>query len=73
MRFMEKMKNIRGVKALLNIKLLLNYNKYEETLNGDLKDKVEFNTIRSKNHQIYSINQVKYSLSNYDNKKILVR
>ena len=26
----------------------LNYNKYEETLNGDLKDKVKFNTIRSK-------------------------
>ena len=47
----------------------LNYNKYEETLNGDLKDKVEFNTIRSKNHQIYSINQVKFSLSNFCNKR----
>ena len=46
----------------------LNYNKYEQTLNGDLKDKVEFNTIRSKNHQIYSINQVKFSLSNFCNK-----
>ena len=47
----------------------LNYNKYEQTLNGDLKDKVEFNTIRSKNHQIYSINQVKFSLSNFCNKR----
>ena len=47
----------------------LNYNKYEETLNGDLKDKVEFGTIRSKNHQIYSINQVKFSLSNFCNKR----
>ena len=47
----------------------LNYNKCEETLHGDLKDKVEFNTIRSKSHQIYSINQVKYSLSNDDHKR----
>ena len=47
----------------------LNYNKYEQTLHGDLKDKVEFNTIRSKNHQIYSINQVKFSLSNFCNKR----
>ena len=47
----------------------LNYNKYEQTLNGDLKDKVEFNTICSKNHQIYSINQVKFSLSNFCNNR----
>ena len=47
----------------------LNYDKYEQTLNGDLKDQVSFNTIRSKNHQVYSISQVKYSLSNYCNKR----
>ena len=42
---------------------------YEQTLNGDIKPEVSFNTIRSKNHQIYSINQTKFSLSNYDNKR----
>ena len=46
----------------------LSYKTYEETLNRKCKEKVSFNTIRSKNHQIYSINQTKYALSNYDNK-----
>ena len=45
------------------------YNKiYEETLNKNYKEKINFNIIRSKNHQIYNINQTKYTLSNYDNK-----
>ena len=43
------------------------YKIYEETLNRNCKEEVSFNTIRSKNHQIYSINQTKYALSNYDN------
>ena len=47
----------------------LTYDKYEETLMGDLKEKVSFNSIRSKTHQIYSINQIKYALSNYDNRR----
>ena len=47
----------------------LSYNTYEETLNRNCKEEVSFNTIRSKNHQIYSINQTKYALSNYDNKR----
>ena len=47
----------------------INYDMYEQTLNGDIKPEVSFNTIRSKNHQIYSINQTKFSLSNYDNKR----
>ena len=64
----EEHKRSKGI-VKHKVATCLNYDKYEETLNGDLKDKVEFNTIRSKNHQIYSINQVKYSLSNYDNKR----
>ena len=32
-----------------------------------LKKIVSFNSVRSKNHQIYSINQTKYALSPYDN------
>ena len=68
---MEKMENIRGVKALLNIKNAneSNYDKYEETLNGDLTETVNFNTIRSKNHQVYSMNQRKFALSIFCNKR----
>lgn len=51
------------------VRTQLNYDKYEETLNRKLKEKVSFNSIRSKGHQIFSINQTKYSLSNYDNKR----
>ena len=47
----------------------LSYKTYDETLNRKCKEEVSFNTIRSKNHQIYSINQTKYALSNYDNKR----
>ena len=32
-------------------------------------DSVSFNSIRSKNHQIYSINQVKQALSSLDNER----
>ena len=47
----------------------LSYKTYDETLNRNCKEEVSFNTIRSKNHQVYSINQTKYVLSNYDNKR----
>ena len=47
----------------------LSYKTYEETLNRNCKEEVSFNTIRSKNHQIYRINQTKYALSSYDNKR----
>lgn len=46
----------------------LNYSNYEDTLENDKKNTVKFNSIRSKNHQIYTITQVKQSLSSYDNK-----
>ena len=47
----------------------LSYKTYEETLNRNGEEDVSFNTIRSKNHQIYSINQTRCTLSNYDNKR----
>ena len=47
----------------------LSYKSCEETLNRNCKEEINFNIIRSKNHQIYSINQANYALSNYDNKR----
>ena len=47
----------------------LNYNKYEETSNGDLKETVNFNTIRSNHRQVSSINQSKFALSNLCSKR----
>ena len=51
------------------VKNELNYKSYEKTLHENDCDKVEFNSIRSKNHQIYTIRQVKQALSSYDNKR----
>ena len=51
------------------VKNELNYKSYEKTLLENDCDKVEFNSIRSKNHQIYTIRQVKQALSSYDNKR----
>ena len=47
----------------------LSYKTYDATLNRNCKEEVGFNTIRSKSHQIYSINQTNDALSNYDNKR----
>ena len=72
-RVYGKKKEHKKSKGILKHKVEneLNYKKYEETLNRNSKDnvKVSFNTIRSKNHQTYSISQVKFALSNYDNKR----
>ena len=51
------------------VKKELTFKKYEQTLETTQSDKVSFNSIRSKNHQIYTINQIKQSLSSYDNKR----
>ena len=51
------------------VKNELSYKSYEKTLLENDCDKVEFNSIRSKNHQIYTIRQVKQALSSYDNKR----
>ena len=42
---------------------------YENTLHERITKEVNFSAIRSKNHQIYSINQSKVGLTSYDNKR----
>ena len=64
----KEYKKSKGVvKGKVNTEL--NYDMYERTLNGEIKPTVKFNTIRSKNHHIFSINQTKFALSNFENKR----
>lgn len=42
---------------------------YEDALHEQSSKDVNFNAIRSKNHQIYSITQTKVGLTSYDNKR----
>ena len=64
----KEYKKSKGVvKGKVNTEL--NYDMYERTLNGEIKPTVKFNTIRSKNHHIFSINQTKFALGNFENKR----
>jgi hypothetical protein len=47
----------------------LTFEKYKSTLDGAKLDTVQFNTIRSNKHEIYTLNQTKTRLSNYDDKR----
>ena len=61
-------KKAKGVPKL-KVKRDLDMKDYEATLHEHIPKNVNFNAIRSKNHQIYSINQSKVGLTSYDNKK----
>ena len=61
-------KKARGVPKL-KVKKDLDMKDYEATLHEHIPKNVNFNAIRSKNHQIYSINQSKVGLTSYDNKR----
>ena len=65
---MKEEKKAKGVPKL-KVKRDLDMNDYENTLHNKKAKNVNFNAIRSKNHQIYSINQSKVGLSSYDNKR----
>jgi len=54
------------------VKKDLDMKDYENTLHKHKPKNVNFNAIRSKNHQIYSINQSKVGLTSYDNKRYWV-
>ena len=64
----EEEKKAKGVPKN-RVKKDLDMNDYENTLYYSKVSHVSFNSIRSKNHQIYSINQSKVGLTSYDNKR----
>ena len=61
-------KKAKGVPKA-KVKRELNMNDYENALHYNKSKDVNFNAIRIKNHQIYSINQSKVGLTSYDNKR----
>ena len=63
-----KVLKAKGVPKL-KVKRDLDMKDYEATLHEHILKNVNFNAIRSKNHQIYSINQSKVGLTSYDNKR----
>ena len=61
-------KKAKGVPKL-KVKKDLDMKDYNDALHHRKAKDVNFNAIRSKNHQIYSINQSKVGLTSYDSNK----
>ena len=51
------------------LKRALDFENYRKTLEENENKKIKFNSIRSYNHQLFSIESNKQGLSNYDNKR----
>ena len=68
---MEKNKKAKGVPKY-TVKQNIDFNLYKKALEENHVSKVEFNSIRSYNNQIYSITCSKTGLSNYENKRYYV-
>ena len=51
------------------VKKELSYQNYHEALFQNKKHEISYNFIRSRNHQLFSMSQVKQSLSNFENKR----
>ena len=51
------------------VKRALNFENYRKTLEEQANEKIKFNSIRSYQHQLFSITCNKQGLSNYDNKR----
>ena len=64
-------KKAKGVPKL-QTKRDLDMTDYENSLHKHVAKNVNFNAIRSKNHQIFSINQSKTGLTSYDNKRFWI-
>ena len=51
------------------VKKELSYQDYHEALFQNKKHEIPYNFIRSRNHQLFSMSQVKQRLSNFENKR----
>ena len=67
----EEHKKSKGV-VKHKVKKELTYQNYHEALHHNKKHEISYNFIRSRTHQIYSMSQVKQSLSNYENKRFYI-
>ena len=65
------MQNIRSARALprTQLKRKIKYDDYNKVLETNEVIHRSFNSIRSKNHKIFSINTTKVSLNSYENKR----
>ena len=54
------------------VKKHIDFEMYRKTLNENTKSNVQFQTIRSYNHQLYSITCSKSGLSNFENKRYYI-
>ena len=67
----EEQKKSKGV-VKHKVKKELTYQNYHEALFQNKKHEITYNFIRSRNHQLFSMSQVKQSLSNYENKRFYI-
>ena len=52
-----------------NVKKDFNFANYKSTLDNTNRDKISYASIRSNKHEIFTLNQEKSGLSNYDDKR----
>ena len=64
----DEHKKSKGV-VKQKVKKELTYQSYEQALYENKKHQITYNFIRSRNHQLFSMSQVKQSLSNFENKR----
>ena len=67
----DEKKTAKGVPKNI-VKKEMNFNMYKKTLYENTHEKVKFNTIRSYQHQLFSITCSKTGLSNFENKRYYV-
>ena len=62
----------KGIPKRVREKNLL-HNKYLDALYMDTNDRVEITTFKSKNHKVFTVNQHKRALSNYNDKVLMLK
>ena len=67
----NEQKKAKGIQKN-TLKKEINFEMYLKTLYENYKSDIQFNYIRSKNHEIFSITCSKTGLSNYENKRYYI-